>query len=200
MTFFEGLPASPEHRSRPAPARPVWAGPPANELPVVIHLGQFLHRGPSLVMGVRSLEVYSTGCCIEIAWVLRRDGMSEHEWGELGSKGFRMPMGARWSSESGLLFGIEYADGRKAVIGHPRPAMVGTEPAVTEPVLLQAGGGGGMGTGDEWVSSSRLWLWPLPEQGDLRLVARWNDAGMPETSIVLDGSRIVAALDGVQPF
>lgn len=126
--------------------------------------------------------------------------MSDHEWGELGSRGFRMPLGGRWSSESGLLFGIEYADGRKAVIGHPRPAMFGTESAVTGPVLLQAGGGGGMGTDDEWVSSSRLWLWPLPERGDLRLVARWNDARMPETSIVLDGNRIVAALDGVQPF
>lgn len=198
MTFFEGLSFPPGPPL--APARPVWAGPPANELPVVIHVGRFLHRSPSVVMGVRSLEVYSTGCCIEIVWVLRKDGLSEDEWGDLGSRGFRTPMRGRWFSESGLLFGIEYADGRKAVVGQPRPDMSGTEPAVSQPVLLQAGGGSGMGTDDEWVSSSRLWLWPLPEQDDVRLVARWNDAGVPETSLVLDGNRIAAAVDGVQPF
>lgn len=126
--------------------------------------------------------------------------MTEREWGELGSRGFRMPLGGRWSSESGLLFGIEYADGRKAVIGRPGPAMFDAGSKASGPVLLQAGGGGGTGSDDEWVSSSRLWLWPLPQRGDLRLVARWRDASMPEASIVLDGSRIVSALDGVQRF
>ena len=199
MTFFEGLPAPPEPRPHPAPARPVWAGPPSDELPVVIHVGQFLHRAPSLVMGVRSLEVYSTGCCIDLAWVLRRDGLSEQEWGTLGS-GFRMPARGRAPADTDLLFGIEYADGRKAVISDPAPYRLGTEAALTGPMLLGIGGGGTTGSDDEWVYSSRLWLWPLPEQGDLRLVAKWDEAGMPETSIVLDGDRIVAALDGVQPF
>lgn len=45
-----------------------------------------------------------------------------------------------------------------------------------------------------------LWLWPLPPAGDLRLLAQWTSMGMPESSIVLDGSRLRAAAAAVQQY
>jgi hypothetical protein len=58
MTFFQDLPVPPERPRPPRHVMPVWVGPPANELPVVIHVGNILHRTPGLVMAVKSVEVF----------------------------------------------------------------------------------------------------------------------------------------------
>lgn len=74
----------------------------------------------------------------------------------------------------------------------------GSEP-VTGPVLM-ASGEGGSGSEDELIGSARLWVWPLLEDGDLRLVAQWKEAGMPEQSILLEGQKIAAAARDVQAY
>lgn len=74
----------------------------------------------------------------------------------------------------------------------------GNEP-VTGPVLMVNGEGGGGGE-DGLTGSARLWVWPLPENGGLRLVVQWKEASMPEQSIVLDGDRIAEAVRDVQSY
>lgn len=50
------------------------------------------------------------------------------------------------------------------------------------------------------TGSAPLWVWPLPDDGGLRLVVQWKEAGMPEQSIVLDGDRVAEAVRDVQSY
>lgn len=202
MTFFQDLPQPPERPRPPRHVMPVWLGPPADELPGVVHIGEFLHRTPGFVMAVKSAEVFSNGCAIHVVWTVRRTGESDRDWAAENARFFRQPPpGAGYVAdpESVLLFGVEYPDGRKTTSIHIRPGMFdGSEP-VTGPVLM-ANGQGGSGNEDELTGSARLWLWPLPEGGDVRLVVQWREAGMPEQSVLLDGDRIAAAARRVQKY
>ena len=87
---------------------------------------------------------------------------------------------------SGLLFGIELPDGQKTTSAHVRPGMFDGSEAVGGPVLM-VNGQGGSGGDDQLTGSARLWIWPLPGKGGLRLVAQWKDVGMPEQSTRFEG-------------
>ena len=98
-----------------------------------------------------------------------------------------------------LLFGAAFPDGSKSSTGaHPHELFEGTEDPAP-PVLLMRNGGGNGGD-DEFSGSGALWLWPLPPEGNLQLVAEWKDFGLAECSIVLDGSRLRGAASGAQKF
>jgi hypothetical protein len=71
---------------------------------------------------------------------------------------------------------------------------------MTGPVLMMAGGGGGSGNDDELFSSIKFWLWPLPVDGDTRLVAQWQDLGMQEESVSLAGDQLRMAAASVQKY
>ena len=60
----------------------------------------------------------------------------------------------------------------------------------------QAGGGGGGEA--RYSGSSRLWLWPLPPPGPIELVAEWRARDIPESRLLLDGSALLTALDGIR--
>lgn len=181
---------------------PVWLGPPPNELPGVIHVGKFLHRTPGFTMAVKSAEVFSTGCAVKVVWRVRRTDETDREWASSNERFLRRPVpgpGYAADPDSALLFGIAFPDGRKTTSMQVRPGMFdGSEP-VTGPVLL-VNGGGRSGSDDELSGSARLWVWPLPEGGDLRVVAQWKEAGMPEQSILLEGDRIAAAARQAQEY
>ncbi|MGX9902226.1 hypothetical protein ACW0JT_24805 [Arthrobacter sp. SA17] len=202
MTFFQDLPQPPERPRAPRHVTPVWLAPPANELPGVLHIGKFLHQAPGFVMAVKSAEVFSTGCAIHIVWTVRRTTESDREWATANGRFFRHPApgpGYVEDPDSALLFGVAFPDGRKTSSTQIGPGMFdGSEP-VTGPVLM-ASGEGGSGSEDELIGSARLWVWPLPEDGDLRLVAQWKEAGMPEQSILLEGHKIAAAARDVQEY
>ena len=100
---------------------------------------------------------------------------------------------------SGLLFGIELPDGQKTTSAHVRPGMFDGSEAVGGPVLM-VNGQGGSGGDDQLTGSARLWIWPLPGKGGLRLVAQWKDAGMPEQSVRLDGDLVTDAVANVQAY
>lgn len=153
-------------------------------------------------MAVKSAEVFSTGCVIHVIWTVHRTNETDREWASANERFFRHPApgpGYVADPESALLFGVAFPDGRKTTSTHIRQAMFdGSEP-VTGPVLM-ASGEGGSGSEDELLGSARLWVWPLPENGDLRLVAQWKEAGMPEQSVVLDGDKIAAGARDVQEY
>jgi hypothetical protein len=202
MTFFQDLPAPPERPRPPRHVMPVWIGPPSDELPGVIHVGEFLHRTPGLVMAVKSAEIFSTGCGVHVVWTVRRTGESDREWAGASERFFRQPPpgpGFAAAPDSGLLFGIAFPDGRKTTSTHVWPGMFDGSEAVTGPVLM-VNGEGGSGGDEELSGSARLWVWPLPEGGDLRLVVQWKEAGMAEKSVLLDGDQIAAAARNVQKY
>jgi len=195
MTFFQDLPRPPERPRPPRHVMPEWLGPPSNELPGVIHIGKFLHRAPGFVMAVKCAEVYSNGCAVDVVWCVRRTSQSDREWAAGNARFFRQqPTGPGYAEdpETALLFGAEFPDGHKTTSTHIRPGMFDGSETVTGPVLV-ANGQGGSGNDDELTGAARLWLWPLPAGGDLRLVVQWKEAGMDEQSIMLDGGQIAAA-------
>jgi hypothetical protein len=203
MSFFDDLPARPERPRQPKPVPPVWAGPPSDELPAVVSLGQFFHRSAQMVMAAKSVEVFSTGCLIEVVWSVRRADESDSDWSRVTDQCFnRGPY--RLDSENGcdgaLRFGVAFPDGRKATTAQLHPGMFeGAEP-VTGPVLMMAGGGGGSGNDDELFCSSKFWLWPLPLGGDTRVVAQWDDLGMKEESVLVAGEQLGTAAANVQKY
>ena len=203
MTFFQDFPVPPTPpRGRAVRyVPPVWAGAPLYELPAVVRIGQFLHRSPTMVMAVKSADVFSTGCSFEVSWTIRRGDQTDEEWADLNEMFFRPGPGARRGAggASMLLFGAAFPDGSKSSTGaHPHGFFEGTEEP-DPPVLLMRNGGGNGGD-DELSGSGSLWLWPLPPAGTLQLVAAWKDFGLEECSISLDGSRLRDAASGVQKF
>ncbi|TNB75225.1 hypothetical protein FHJ30_04295 [Arthrobacter sp. BB-1] len=204
MTFFQDFPIPPSG-PRPATPRfvpPPWASPPAYELPVVVHLGSFLHHSPEMVMAVKSAEVFSTGCSFSLSWIIRRGEEDEDDWADKHALFFQPGMHLRRGTVplSGLMFGVQFADGSKASTGARGPhGFMGSDDEPEPPTLVLNNGGGGGGP-DELAGSGTLWLWPLPPAGNLRLVAQWIDFGMEESSVTLDGGQLRQAAEGVQRF
>ncbi|GAA2143640.1 MULTISPECIES: hypothetical protein [Arthrobacter] len=203
MTFFQEFPVPPlpprGRATRYVP--PAWAGAPPSELPAVLHVGQFLHRSPTMVMAVKSVDVFSTGCSFDVCWTIRRGEQTDEEWADLNDAFFRGRPGARRGSgaASMLLFGAAFPDGAKASTGaHPHGVFDGTQQPPAPVLLLRNGGGNG--GDDEFSGTGTLWLWPLPPAGDLRVLAQWREFGLEECSIVLEGARLRDAAPGVQKF
>jgi hypothetical protein len=201
MSFFDDLPVVTERAREPKHETPVWAGPPADELPEVVSLGMFFHRSERMVMAAKSVDVFSTGCLIEIVWSVRRGSEPDGDWRRVADQCFnRGHYGLGDNGHGGALrFGVAWPDGRKATTAQPHPGMFdGTEQ--TGPVLMMAGGGGGMASDDQVFSSGRLWLWPLPLGGDTRVVAQWDDLGVEEASILVNGEQLATAAANVQKY
>jgi hypothetical protein len=203
MSFFDDIPEPPQRPRPPRHVPPVWAGPPGDELPAVISVGQFFHRSDRLVMAAKSVEVFSTGCLFEVVWAVRRSCEKDSEWSHVTDQCFNRG-GYRLDAERGrgsaLRFGVAFPDGRKTTTSQLHPGMFDGSEAVAGPVLMMAGGGGGSANDDELFASSRFWLWPLPLDGDTRVVAQWDDLGMAEVSVLISGEQLAGAAPKVQKY
>lgn len=205
MTFFRDFPVPqlPPRPRNPKPYRPEWSGAPDDELPAVVHLGQFLHRSRNRVLAVRGAQVFSTGLTLDVSWLIRRADESDQDWAVLNEAFFSHGHDPRnAASGTGLLFGVEFPDGSKASTGTMMPmpgAFDDPDYRPPSPVLYLQNRGGGGGE-DELTGSGLLWLWPLPSAGDLRLIAQWTDMGMDEGSVILNGSHLREAAAAVQKY
>lgn len=204
VTFFRDFPVPPMP-PRPRSTRylpPPWAAAPAYELPAVVHIGKFLHRSSSAVVAVKSADVYSTGCSFSLSWLFRRREQNDEDWADLQYLFFQRGRGIRRLKErqTGLMFGVQFPDGSKAITGTPVPHGPMESGHRPDPPTLALNNGGGSGGDDEYSATGMLWLWPLPPAGDLRLVAQWLDFGLEETSINLDGSQLREAAAGAQKY
>lgn len=199
MNFFDGVPTPPQRPRMPRHVPPVWAAPPSDELPAVVSVGCFLQRTPRLVMAVKSAEVFTTGCVIELVWTVRRGSETDAEWAAVTEQCFNRPGFRRGAAGDGggLRFGVGYPDGQKATVDGMRP-WGPEETAPDGPVLMPAGGGGGAGSDEEASCSAKFWVWPLPSDGDLRVVAQWPDRGMGECSVPIGG--LSAAAGKIQKY
>jgi hypothetical protein len=83
-----------------------------------------------------------------------------------------------------LRLGVLYADGRRTATTARHPFT--HDDADPESLVMQQGGGGG---GDRsWDMD--FWVYPLPPDGPVTLVASWLEHGVTETRAELDGAAI----------
>ena len=150
-------------------------GPPDNEAPAVVGVSGVIGRSDDAAIMLVGLARYTTGLHIDLAIRRRLDPETAE------------PM--HWPHDTGVLVGVELADGRAVVAGHGWS----TWPAADEPTLAHRGGGGG---GREWSSS--LWLTPAPPPGDLVLVVASARLGIDESSLRVDAEALSVAADRTQ--
>ena len=205
MTFFQdySIPVPPPRQRTPQFTPPPWAGPPRYELPVIVPLSRFVHKSPAFVMTVEAVKVFSTGCTIDINWMLRRMDQEDRKWAEISAVIHRpTPQVAdgEITTDSVLLLGVQFPDGTKA--SSSSLAMYGHRPLDQEPdgPVFEYRPKGGNGGEEDISANATPWLWPLHPSGDLRLVAQWKEMGMPESSITLDGLHLREAAAGVRKY
>lgn len=196
MTFFEDLPVPPERPRHTQPIPPAWVGPPTDELTAVVPVSGFVFSSDRMALALKSVDVYSTGCVLDVVWTVRRGDQTANEWRDAMDKALT-PRGPFQQGLDGLLVGVGYPNGRKAFAGVVEP---GLDDDVTGPVLTPLGGGGSGGNDEYLQGSSRYWLWPLPQDGEAVLVARWAGLGMPESSIPLPVEKFPEAAHTVRKF
>ena len=87
MTFFQdySIPALPPRPRTPQFTPPPWTAPPRYELPAVVPVGRFVHKSPTFVMSVEAIKVYSTGCIMDMNWILRRTDQGDRKWAEINA-------------------------------------------------------------------------------------------------------------------
>jgi len=147
--------------------------PPDNEAPGAVGVSGVVGRSADAAILLVGLARYTGGVQIDLAIRRRLDPEPNDQ------------LDARF--DSGLLVGVELADGRTVVAGYRDWTA---SPSPDEPALVHRGGGGG---GREW--SSTLWLTPAPPPGDLVLVAACPSLGVDESSVTVPAEALRAAAD-----
>jgi hypothetical protein len=97
----------------------------------------------------------------------------------------------RRGSDTELLVGVQFADGRRASNLPGRDPFAA--PDGPEALVLNQGSGSGqqLSVEQEW------WLSPLPPAGPLRIVVRCGLFGLPETAVEIHGAAVRAAAEDV---
>jgi hypothetical protein len=179
VSFFDDVPAPPPPPEPPPFERKPWMGPPPGWVGGWVPWHIVLVRTPDVYSAITEVSAFPDGVSLRVSLRVR-PGVFDVE--RPGPPHMFMRMFPR---QGGALFGIGYADGRKAVPGRP------THPGGDDfegPLLMPRGGGGG---GEEWNQS--LWLWPLPPPGPLRFVSSWEELGVAEHEVVMDAAELVEA-------
>lgn len=161
--------------ARPAPGR---YSAPENELPVALPVALVLARTDDVAVAITRLQVYSLGLSLDLVVRLRPSSVAATDGGlnELLWHGRR--------TGGGFLFGIGFADGRRA-----SNVPGAGDDGVT---LVSGGGSGGMAMVDQsW------WLRPLPPQGSLTVAVRCEELGIEESLTELDGTAVLRAAEDV---
>lgn len=157
---------------------------PDNEVPVPVPLHLVLARTSDLAVVVDGAQVYSRGFAFALTVLARQDPGHGHDLFQQISG--HAPDGER------LLFGIEFADGRRAANTSemlPRPQSA-TGGGVS--LVAQGGGGGGRRFRQDF------WVTTLPPAGPLRFVVRWDAQQVEEAVVETDGSLLGTAAQWVE--
>ena len=140
---------------------------PENEVPGVASAPQVLARNGDAALWLGPVEVFSTGVRLSVHLLLRRSDVA--------------PDTTAWGGMREVLFGVELRGGQRVVADDRPAAWLNDDDG---PLLVHNGGGGGGRT-----FAYTWYLAPLPEPGDLVVVAAFPDGGLPE------GRAVVAATD-----
>ena len=133
-----------------------------------------LGRGPEHLVTLGPMEAFPTGVAVELTITTRRPvhGPPVMMFGAPDANGMRL--------------GVAYPDAGKWQGGQGFPPDQQTPPNAPN-VWFNGGGGGGK------HYAQRLWLWPLPPEGPVTFALSWCDAGIDETTTVIDGALLRAA-------
>jgi hypothetical protein len=141
-----------------------------------------LIRTEQVAVAVGSVRAYPNGFEFTLHGRLRHE---DETAGQGGSDPFdrhaRRP-GPPRAPEDVLRLGVLYADGRRTATtaGHALP----DEDA--DRLILRQEGGGGSNRRRDWD----FWVYPLPPDGPVTMVASWLEHGVPENRAELDGTAI----------
>ena len=178
-------------RSRDAEVtQPAWFGPPDDELGVVVPQAVVVGRSQTGVVALRYATAFSTGILLDLVAAAR--GLKESRAQALFHE--QHFADAEEGLPDGFLrVGVEYPGGRQAsnLSGRHRFWQSNSEPE--EPVLFQAGGGGGSAGSGRVTMNPGYWLWPLPPAATLRLFVEWPAAEIALSSVELSGEPLLEA-------
>lgn len=140
---------------------------------------------------------------IEVAWSVLRADESDSDWNRITDQCFNRGL-YRFISEGdsggALQFGVDLSDGQKTTPAQLNSEMFEGTETMAGPILMMAGGGGGAEDDEQVFSSKKFWLWPLSLNGETRIVAKWDDLGMNEGSVVVTGEQLGAAAANVHKY
>jgi hypothetical protein len=165
---------------------PAWARPPGNVLPGVVPLEVIVARTDQTVVAVSGMRAYPTGFGFTLH--LRLRDLSPREEQQFASMFADVPEGEPLP-DGFLRFGVQFADGRKAINLGPRPISDGGEPEA--PVLEQVGVSG-VGSS---VWDAEQWVWPLPPPGPFAFVCDWPGRGIALSRVEIDAGLILQAAE-----
>lgn len=183
VTFFPpDLPEAQTNRVADDPAP--WWKPSDEELPALFPIGETIAQSDTAALILSSARVYSNGVEFVIDRRLRRYGISNREWQQMqwqihGHAGIRDP--------DRLRYGLVLGDGQQLILDQPSGMFVERP----EKHSLALSGGNGGGSEDFYRFDDGMWLWPLPPEGPLEVVAQWPAFGVPESHVVLDSAPLL---------
>jgi len=157
--------------------------PPEDELGVAVPVQQVLTAGDEAVVVLSSCVAYTTGFQLVVG--IRR----KNEPPPLANPRLHRDM-----PETSMEIGVRFTDGREtspARDAAQRRAFfdavaAGSDPPLPAGPMIGSGGGGGGGRRWDWT----YWIWPLPPDGPMTVIARWPAGRVPDGEIQVDGSAI----------
>lgn len=195
MSFFDQVEQPPPPPEPEEHEPPPWFQPPSQHLAALVADRRVVARSADTAVVLSHLDVFPTGCSIRVrVAMVRPEGMSGADWQDR-LHGRRL---GTWDAHAGgLRFGVDLGDAGRATTDDRH----GPHREQPEGPVLHQHGGGGNGSRSEYTINHHLWLWPLPPAGPFDLVVQWQDQGIEETRVELDGAAIVAAAaDSVRLF
>lgn len=189
MGFFDSFPPPEPPKPPRRPRRPAWRSPGRNVKPVALAVDDILVRREELAVYVNDFSVYPNGFTLTITTLRRQqagaggwDGHPGHHPNPFGPRRNRGGGGSAEELEGIFRFGVRFADGRSGAfegLGAWRGEVV--EAPAAPFVSMHAG----HGNESEWVQG--LWVWGIPEEGDVELIYSWLAEAVPESRVVVDG-------------
>lgn len=164
--------------------------PLSQELPVALAVNLVLARSEDVVVTLPLAMLSTAGLELSIRALARRGG----DRNGVQLAGPPVPLPGRDPAPP-FLFGVVYADGRRADNADARPSgPPGPFPDSTEPRLtFQAGGTQHSGR----VSTVSYFLTPAPERGDLTLVTAWPHHHLAATRTTITAAALDAARSSI---
>jgi hypothetical protein len=183
VTFF---PPDPPHDDDDPAVHPTdpWWKPSDDELPALLPIGEVIVSTDAAALILTLARVYRNGVELVIDRRIRRGAMSAREWHQM-----QWALHGQYGPDDPgrLRYGVALGDGQHLVLDRPS-ATYGETPE--HHFLSQTGGSGGGGE-DFYRFDDGLWLWPLPPEGPLEVVAQWPAMGVPESRVVLDSALLL---------
>jgi hypothetical protein len=166
-----------------------WWRPSDDELAAIFPIGETIARNDTVALILTMARVYGNGVEFVIDRRIRRGGTSRRAWQEMQ---FQLHDHFGRFDPDRLRYGVVLGDGQQLILDQPS----GSYGVTPEKHSLTMSRGGGGGSEDFYTFDDGMWLWPLPPEGPLEVVAQWPAFGVPESHVVLDSAplRQLAAL------